>query len=387
MKLLFVHAHFDDFEFTAAGTFELWRRAHPGTDLELLVCTDGAAGHHAMTREETAARRFREQAAAAKLGGFRFQPLKGADGSPFREGRLQASPAFLPALWAAIRESEPDYLFCPPIPADPLAGVHVDHLDVAQAVRAVAYLINVPHCFTPEYPGGEEPARFRKTPVIVNTFDGYLMAGSPPDLAVDITGVADHVADLAWCHESQLREWLPWVDRHGMKADSDPVAWRRQFRTLMSRRMAGLGVAADRIMEVFRVTAWGAVPTLEQLRRDFPALDESASRLKSLDARLRKWAGEGPAAERTTRPRRELPEQVEDETATGGDPATIRRRLEMVFGGPPGFATGARAEVLADLLGEFGRAAIVSAIRKDWVIEFDTGPDASRSVTKPGSGR
>ena len=26
MKVLFLHAHHDDYEFTAAGTFELWRR-------------------------------------------------------------------------------------------------------------------------------------------------------------------------------------------------------------------------------------------------------------------------------------------------------------------------------------------------------------------------
>ena len=30
MKALFLHAHYDDYEFTAAGTFELWQigRAH-----------------------------------------------------------------------------------------------------------------------------------------------------------------------------------------------------------------------------------------------------------------------------------------------------------------------------------------------------------------------
>ena len=26
MKILSVHAHFDDYEFTAAGTFEMWKR-------------------------------------------------------------------------------------------------------------------------------------------------------------------------------------------------------------------------------------------------------------------------------------------------------------------------------------------------------------------------
>ena len=62
-----------------------------------------------------------------------------------REVGLRVTPDFLAALWKAIRDFEPDYLFCPPLPGDPLAGVHTDHLTVAQAVREVAYLINVPH--------------------------------------------------------------------------------------------------------------------------------------------------------------------------------------------------------------------------------------------------
>jgi LmbE family N-acetylglucosaminyl deacetylase len=117
VKLLFVHAHYDDFEFTAAGTFELWRRrsGSPVTR-RVLVCTDGAAGHHRLPRPEVAIRREREQAAAASLGGFEYRLLRDPGGVPFREGRLHASPALLPALWHAIREFEPDYLFCPPIP-------------------------------------------------------------------------------------------------------------------------------------------------------------------------------------------------------------------------------------------------------------------------------
>jgi hypothetical protein len=69
---------------------------------------------------------------------------------------------------------------------------------------------------------------------------------------------------------------------------------------------------------------------------------------------------------------------------SGGDPATLTRRLGMVLGGPPGFGTGARAEILADLLGEFGRPALLEALRSDWISQFDTDPDSSLSVTRPG---
>jgi len=77
------------------------------------------------------------------------------------------------------------------------------------------------------------------------------------------------------------------------------------------------------------------------------------------------------------------PPSVGGETAEGGDPATLRRRLEMVFAGPPGFGTGARAEILAELLSEFGRPALLEALRRDWVTQFDTGPEASASVSRP----
>src|SRR6266702_6187369 len=74
LKALCVHAHFDDFEFVAAGTFELWRR-RLGRDFKgrVIVCTDGKAGHHFRTREETGQLRLREQEASARIGGYEFE--------------------------------------------------------------------------------------------------------------------------------------------------------------------------------------------------------------------------------------------------------------------------------------------------------------------------
>lgn len=291
MKILFVHAHYDDFEFTAAGTFERWRQLRGGdVQRRILICTDGAAGHQFMTRAQTAERRRREQEEAARLGGFEFRQLVDRAGAPFREARLHAAPDFLPSLWQEIRAFEPDYLFCPPLIENPLAGVHVDHWDVAHAVRSVAYLINVPHAFTPEYPADETKSVFVRTPVILNTYDGYMAGGHGHDLAVDISAVADRVADLAWCHESQLKEWLPWIDRHNLSISATADGWREQYRAILSRRKVALGIRAEGLFEVFQVTAWGVVPTLEQLDRDFTGLlSREASQLDRLAERLRSW--------------------------------------------------------------------------------------------------
>src|SRR5262249_13957704 len=148
MKILCVHAHFDDYEFVASGTFELWKRKL-GRDLRarVIVCTDGKAGHQFRSRDETGRVRLQEQEASARLGVYELEVLRLPSGEIPREACLQLNTPLLAALWKAIRDFEPDYLFCPPVPADPLAGIHIDHVTVAEAVRKVAYMINVPHAF------------------------------------------------------------------------------------------------------------------------------------------------------------------------------------------------------------------------------------------------
>lgn len=293
MKLLFVHAHYDDYEFTAAGAFELLRRRlGPAFHARVLVCTDGAAGHHAHTREDTARRRAAEQDAAAALGQFEWRLLRLPDGAAPREG-LQVTLPLLAALWRAIRDYEPDYLFCPPLPTDPLAGVHNDHLTIADAVRRVAYMINVPHAFTPEYPADEIRSTPCRTPVIIHVYDAYMSGANSFDFAVDVEDAFPLIRDLSWCHRSQVAEWLPWTGRHRMNAPRDAQEWSALLRARFDRKNRELALDTPRAMEVFRVSAWGEVPALDQLQRDFPLLDPQHSRLDALRARLAGWRGEG----------------------------------------------------------------------------------------------
>jgi LmbE family N-acetylglucosaminyl deacetylase len=292
MRILHVHAHYDDFEFVAAGTFEVWKRKL-GDELtaKVLVCTDGKAGHHFRTREETGRLRLREQQASAEVGGYEFELLRLTDGSPPREACLQVSIPLLAALWNAIRAFEPDYLFCPPVAADPLAGIHNDHVTVAEAVRRVAYMINVPHAFTPEYPAGDETrAAPCKVPVILNVYDAYMFGATGFDLAIDVEDAFDRVCAMAWCHQSQIREWLPWVGRHDIQPPATEEQWRQTMRSRFARRSRELGIDdGGRATEVFTVTAWGEVPTLEQLMRDLPNVMAHASHLDRLAQRLARW--------------------------------------------------------------------------------------------------
>jgi LmbE family N-acetylglucosaminyl deacetylase len=290
MKALFIHAHFDDYEFTAAGTFELWRR-QAGREFQgrVLVCTDGQAGHQFRSREATARMRLKEQEASARLGGYEFELLRLPNGQPPREACLQVTTDLLAALWKAIREFEPDYLFCPPIPADPLAGIHNDHVTVADAVRRVAYMINVPHAFAQEFPTDETHSTPCNVPVIVNVYDGYMFGANACDLAVDVEDAFAKICDLTWCHQSQITEWLPWVVRHNMDAPKSLEEWSVTLRRRFDRKNRELDFRTAHALELFRVTAWGRVPAFDQLLKDFPPVLAEASRLDDLRARLALW--------------------------------------------------------------------------------------------------
>jgi LmbE family N-acetylglucosaminyl deacetylase len=294
MRILFVHAHYDDYEFTASGTFEMWRRKLGG-DLRarVIVCTDGQAGHHFRTRSETGRLRLKEQLASARIGQYEFELLRYPNGRVPREACLTVDQHLLAALWKAIRDFEPDYLFCPPLPTDPLAGVHVDHVAVAEAIRKVAYMINVPHAFTPEYPADERRSQPCKVPVILCVYDGYMHGANAYDFAVDVTPAFDAICAMTWCHQSQIREWIPWVGRHHLEEPPATLTeWAKPLKARFARQQRDLGIRGKRLAEVFSVTAWGEVPTARQLLADFPKLLPGAAGWSRLQKRLKRWRGE-----------------------------------------------------------------------------------------------
>ena len=294
MKLLHIHAHFDDFEFEASGLYETWRR-RLGERLQarVLVCTDGKAGHHFRTREETMALRVREQEASAAIGAYEFRLLRLPDGEVPREACLQVTIPLLAALWKEIRDFEPDYLFAPAFPTDPLAGIHVDHAAVAEAVRKVAYMINVPHAFTPEYPADETVSEPKKTPVILTVYDAYMMGANGYDLAIDVEDAFEVMCQEAWCHQSQIKEWLPWVGRHELSVPNSYEEWREILRGRYAKRNREMGVTSERVHEFFTVTAWGEVPELGRITGDFPNISQAYSNLERLGKRLEGWRVEG----------------------------------------------------------------------------------------------
>lgn len=293
MKILCAHAHFDDFELVASGLFEMWRRKlSEQLRARVLVCTDGKAGHHFRTREETGRTRLAEQQESARIGKYEFEQLLLPDGSAPREACLQVSAPLMAGLWKTVRAFEPDYLFCPPVPNDPLAGIHVDHVAVAEAVRKTAYMFNVPHAFTPEFPADETKPEPRKTPVILNCHDAYMAGENAFDLAIDVEEAFDVMSACSFAHQSQISEWIPWVGRHDMAPPRTMAEWKAILRRRFLKRNREMGIKSDRVFEFFTVTAWGVVPTMDHLLKDIPNISRDFSRLTQLEARLKRWRGE-----------------------------------------------------------------------------------------------
>jgi hypothetical protein len=150
-------------------------------------------------------------------------------------------------------------------------------------------MINVPHAFTPEYPADETQSTPRKVPVIVNVYDSYMAGANACDLAVDVELAFQKICEMSWCHQSQIAEWLPWVGRHDLAPPKTFAEWQQTMRRRFEQKNRHLGIASNRPLELFNVTAWGVVPACDQILNDFPSIVPEASSLDRLRARLAKF--------------------------------------------------------------------------------------------------
>ena len=78
----------------------------------------------------------------------------------------------------------------------------------------------------------------------------------------------------SWCHQSQIREWLPWVGRHGIAPSETLDQWEASLRQRFGNQRLSLGLGEGSPVEVFSLTSWGQVADREQLTRDFPTFQQ-----------------------------------------------------------------------------------------------------------------
>ncbi|HWL52765.1 MAG TPA: PIG-L family deacetylase [Chthoniobacteraceae bacterium] len=249
-RVLALMPHPDDFEFNVGGMFALLRQRHgEAVVLKVMTTTTGATGHHVLDAEQTRARRYDEATKAAARIGAEFSFLTRADGTTF-DRQFLVEEASLAALWNAIRSFRADLVIAPPPVSDPVAGVHIDHENTAQAVRLVAYQLGVPRA----YPG--DPAPDYRPPLIVLADDTYASEAAF-DLRLDISALYPTKLAMAKEHRSQIYEWLPFIDQSAPPTEAE---YEVRFRARHERVNARYGFADAPPCEYFRISRWGRAP-------------------------------------------------------------------------------------------------------------------------------
>lgn len=187
---LAVYAHPDDADVACGGTMARW--ASMGSEVHLLVCTDGGRGTRdpAVDPAALAAQRAGELADAASLIGLASHRVLGVP-----DGELEDTTAFRQQLVGYVRRLRPEVV----LGHDPTAVFfgedyfnHRDHRIAGWALLdAVAPAAALPHYF----PEAGPPQQVRTA---------YLSGTLEPDVWVDIADSVATKAKAVECHRSQF---------------------------------------------------------------------------------------------------------------------------------------------------------------------------------------
>ena len=264
LRIIVFGAHPDDCDLGAGGTAVLW--AAKGYAVKFVALTNGDAGHQSQGGGALAKRRRAEaQEAGRRLGIAEYEVLDNHD------GELEPTLAVRQQVIRRIRQWNADVVIAPR-PND----YHPDHRYTGVLVQDSAYMVVVPNV-TPDTPP------LRKNPVFLYVEDRFQRPNPfRPDVAVAIDAVLDQKVRALDAHESQVYEWLPWVDGELAQVPKDPTArlsWlkgQRSGQVLSDEMRAALrkwyGPKADAVRDAegFEVCEYGRRPSEADLRVIFP---------------------------------------------------------------------------------------------------------------------
>lgn len=267
MNIVCIGAHPDDAEFHAGGTLLQWRDA--GHSVCVVSMTNGDIGHYAMAGGPLALRRAEESRVAAERGGFSSRIGQHHDGEllPTLEVRKD--------IVRILRESRADIVL-----SHRSWDYHPDHRYAAQAVQDASFMVTVPH-FCPETP------RLEQNPLFLYMMDTFQKpVPFQPDIAVSVDGVLDRKWDLLDAMESQVYEWLPWLQGvlgEVPQAPEERKAWMmtrwadfflqfaRQHRPQLERWYGTEGNCV-RFAEFFEICEYGRRIQESEIKDFFPFL-------------------------------------------------------------------------------------------------------------------
>lgn len=202
-RVLVIHAHPDDPEFSAGGSIARW--TSEGLEVTYCIVTDGSKGtdDRMISREQLVALRIEEQQAAADVLGVRNIIWLG-----FPDGEVVPDLTLRRAIVKVIRQVRPDRIVCP----DPTTLItsfntinHPDHRAVGLATLDAIFPAARNHNYFSELlDEGLEPVYIREV---------YLTGSMQADTWVDISASFDRKVEALRCHKSQIKDLDGLADR------------------------------------------------------------------------------------------------------------------------------------------------------------------------------
>ena len=215
-RVLSIHAHPDDQEFTVGGTLAKWAKA--GSAIVTVCLTSGNAGSNEytpaeMTREALAPLRQEEQKSACRVLGIPDVVFL-----DYEDGMLEPSIALRRDLTRIIRRYRPDAVVC----GDPTMRYygsiylnHPDHRVAADVTLDAVFPSAETRLIFPELLAeGLEPHKVRQV---------FIHGAEQPDTFVDISDVLEIKLAALKEHRTQMGEWDPtdmitgWARMQGAK--------------------------------------------------------------------------------------------------------------------------------------------------------------------------
>jgi LmbE family N-acetylglucosaminyl deacetylase len=202
-RAMFIYAHPDDVDFSAAGTAAKWARG--GCKVVYLILTDGSAGSHqpGMTRERVAQIRQAEQEAAAEVVGAAACIFLG-----YQDGLLKPTLAVRKRVVRQIREHRPKAVVC----GDPRryfsGDTYINHPDHRAAAEIAVEAV---------FPAAEMDLLYPDL-----TAEGlwghkvnyvYVSTREDPNCYVDVSETVELKITALRQHRSQMGDWDPdpWI--------------------------------------------------------------------------------------------------------------------------------------------------------------------------------
>ncbi len=272
MNIVCIGAHPDDCEVYAGGSAVKWVRL--GHRVLFVSLTNGDVGHHAMAGGPLARRRAAEARLAAERAGGIFSLVL-----DIHDGELEPTLELRKRVVRIIRDNEADIVLTHR-PND----YHPDHRYASTVVQDAAFMVTVPH-FCPSAPA------LRKNPVFLFLMDNFQTpAPFRPDVAVDVTDVMDVKWSMLDAMESQMYEWLPWLEGaidSVPKEDPERLEWLKRTWDpffLQPAQIAAKAIetwyGAERIktaryVEPFEICEYGHQPSKEEIAVLFPFFDQA----------------------------------------------------------------------------------------------------------------